>query len=120
MKISDYSAGSYKQQYQYKSFAPEPVNHAWEIDDPEIQQLLSDADRALGELNAFEGKPVEGIEHFRKAFRLNPYPPGWYYWLLGLVEYAAGQYEAAVKTLNHESTHRLGSQRILAASLAYN
>ncbi len=32
--------------------------------------------------------------------------------------YAAGQYEAAVETLRHDSTHRLGSQRILAASLA--
>lgn len=78
----------------------------------------ADAWAFLGELKAFEGNAVEGIEHFRKAFRLNPYPPGWYYWLLGLVEYAAGQYEATVETLRHESTHRLGSQRILAASLA--
>jgi len=78
----------------------------------------ADAWAFLGELKAFEGNAVEGIEHFRMAFRLNPYPPGWYYWLQGLVEYAAGQYEAAVKTLSHESTHRLGSQRILAASLA--
>jgi TolB-like protein/Tfp pilus assembly protein PilF len=78
----------------------------------------ADAWAFLGELKAFEGNAVEGIEHFRKAFRLNPYPPGWYYWLLGLVEYAAGQYETAVETLRHESTHRLGSQRILAASLA--
>jgi TolB-like protein/Tfp pilus assembly protein PilF len=78
----------------------------------------ADAWAFFGELKAFEGNAVGGIEHFRNAFRLNPYPPGWYYWLLGLVEYAAGQYEAAVETLRHESTHRLGSQRILAASLA--
>ena len=78
----------------------------------------ADAWAFLGELKAFEGNALEGIEHFRKAFRLNPYPPGWYYWLLGLVEYAAGQYETAVETLRHESTHRLGSQRILAAGLA--
>jgi TolB-like protein len=72
----------------------------------------------LGEARAYEGHAVEGIAHTAKAFGLNPYPPGWYYWYLGYVEYAAGRYEDAVNTLRHESTHRLGSQRILAAGLA--
>ena len=53
MYIDDYKSGAYEQQYEYKSFAPEPVNHAWIFSDAEIQQLLSDADRTLGELNAF-------------------------------------------------------------------
>ena len=53
MDISDYQAGKYKQQYEYKSFDPETINHAWTYSDGEIQQLLSEADRALGELNAF-------------------------------------------------------------------
>ncbi|MDH5190044.1 MAG: Fic family protein [Gammaproteobacteria bacterium] len=53
MNIRDFQAGELKQQYEYKSFSPEAINHAWEIADGEIQQLLSDADRALGELNAF-------------------------------------------------------------------
>lgn len=53
MNIDAYQAGAYRQQYQYKSFAPEPINHAWEIADSEVQRLLSDADRAMGELNAF-------------------------------------------------------------------
>jgi len=53
MNIADYVAGTYVQQYEYKSFAPTSINHAWEIADGEIQSLLSDADRALGELNAF-------------------------------------------------------------------
>ncbi|PCH62039.1 MAG: cell filamentation protein Fic [Gammaproteobacteria bacterium] len=53
MNIFNFISGSYKQQYQYKSFLPEEINHAWEIADGEIQQLLSDADRALGALNAF-------------------------------------------------------------------
>ena len=69
-------------------------------------------------MNVFAGSPVEGIDHGRKAFHLNPHPPGWYYWLLGFNEYAAGRYEDAVKTLRHKATHRSGSQRILAASLA--
>jgi TolB-like protein len=78
----------------------------------------ADAWTFLGQLRAFEGKAVEGIDHVRKALRLNPYPPGWYYWLLGLAQYAAGRYENAVDTLRHESTRGMGSQRILAASLA--
>jgi len=53
MNVDDYVAGTYKQQYEYKSFAPERINHAWEIADGEIQNMLSEADRALGELNAF-------------------------------------------------------------------
>jgi TolB-like protein/class 3 adenylate cyclase len=72
----------------------------------------------LGVLRAFEGNVSEGADCLQKAFRLNPHPPGWYYWHLGVVEYMAGRYEAAVETLRHETTRRLGSQRILAASLA--
>ncbi len=53
MNIIDFNAGIYKQQYKYKSFSPSAINQTWEIADGEIQQLLSDADRALGELNAF-------------------------------------------------------------------
>ena len=53
MNLDDYNAGNYKQQYEYKSFSPELINHDWEISDPEIQHLLSEADRILGELNAF-------------------------------------------------------------------
>jgi tetratricopeptide (TPR) repeat protein len=78
----------------------------------------ADAWAFLGQLKAFEGKAGEGIEHLRNALRLNPHPPGWYYWLLGLAQYAARQYAEAVETLRHEATHRLGSRRILAASLA--
>ncbi|TIN79703.1 adenylate/guanylate cyclase domain-containing protein [Mesorhizobium sp.] len=78
----------------------------------------ADAWAFLGQLQAFEGKAIEGIGHLRHAIRLNPHPPGWYYWLLGLAQYAAGQYADAVETLRHKATHRLGSQRILAASLA--
>jgi len=53
VNIDDYVAGEYKQQYEYKSFSPTMINRAWEISDGEVQTLLSEADRALGELNAF-------------------------------------------------------------------
>lgn len=63
MKISTYKSGSYHQKYQYKAFQPEPINHNWELDDAELQQLLSDADRALGELNAFS-QLVPNVDFF--------------------------------------------------------
>jgi len=53
MKLLEFNSGAYKQQYKYKSFSPTEINFNWNINDGEIQQLLSDADRVLGELNAF-------------------------------------------------------------------
>ncbi|MCK4787302.1 MAG: Fic family protein, partial [Desulfobacteraceae bacterium] len=41
------------QQYEYKSFSPMPVNHEWTWNDPQINTLLEEAMRAIGELNAF-------------------------------------------------------------------
>ncbi len=53
MNLIDYISGEHRQQYEYKSFSPSLINHNWEITDGELFTLLSDADRALGELNAF-------------------------------------------------------------------
>lgn len=53
MKFENFKAGSWQQQYQYKSFSPSLVNQVWTWDDPAINTLLEDANRALGELNAF-------------------------------------------------------------------
>lgn len=53
MNINDYISGKYVEQYQYKSFSPTLINHAWEITDGELLTLLSEADRAVGELNAY-------------------------------------------------------------------
>jgi tetratricopeptide (TPR) repeat protein len=84
----------------------------------QINPNHADAWVFLGEMKTFAGDALEGIEDAKKAFRLNPHPPVWYYWYLGFNEYAAGRYDTAVETLRNEATHRLGSQRILAASLA--
>jgi Fic family protein len=51
--ISSFVSGTQQTQYQYKSFRPEPIYYDWLVDVPELQALLSDADRALGMLNAF-------------------------------------------------------------------
>ena len=53
MNLSDYKAGYYETQYEYKSFLPSKIYHPWVIADSEIQEILGRADRALGELNAF-------------------------------------------------------------------
>jgi Fic family protein len=53
MKLEDFKAGSYRQQFQYQSFTPTLVNHVWYWEDPQINTLLESATRNLGELNAF-------------------------------------------------------------------
>ena len=53
MDINHFKPGQYREQFQYKSFSPTTINHAWHFADGPLQALLSDADRALGELNAF-------------------------------------------------------------------
>ena len=53
MKLETFIAGSLQQRYQYKSFEPVQVNHEWLWEDTTINTLLEQANRALGELNAF-------------------------------------------------------------------
>lgn len=53
MRLTDYVAGTYETQYEYAAFFPSTVNHAWTWDDARIHTLLEEANRALGELNAF-------------------------------------------------------------------
>lgn len=51
MKIETFQPGTYRQQFQYRSFAPVEVNGQWTWESPEIHQLLAEANRHLGELN---------------------------------------------------------------------
>lgn len=53
LHFEGFSPGLWRQQYQYKSFSPVPVNRAWLWQDPRINTLLEQATRSLGELNAF-------------------------------------------------------------------
>ena len=53
MNLKDFKSGTLRQEYQYKSFLPEMINHTFTWDDPQINTMLEDATRALGELNAF-------------------------------------------------------------------
>jgi Fic family protein len=53
MDIRSFKSGVFRKQYEYRSFTPELIDHQWIISDPKVNQLLSQADRKLGELNAF-------------------------------------------------------------------
>ena len=53
MDIREFRAGEYEKQYEYRSFLPASINHEWRLSDPQIQTLLEEANRLLGELNAF-------------------------------------------------------------------
>ena len=53
MKIEEYQAGAYKDRYEYNAFVPTPICHEWIVADPQLTNPLGEADRAIGELNAF-------------------------------------------------------------------
>lgn len=83
----------------------------------ELNPSASDTLIVASEIATFGGQPELGIEYARKAIRLDPQTPLWY-WGLGLSLYAARRYDEAVATLMREETYRTASRRILAASLA--
>ncbi|MER9584939.1 tetratricopeptide repeat protein [Mesorhizobium sp. M0276] len=84
----------------------------------ELDPNHADAWAMRAELTTQKGRPAEAIEQVRRALRLNPHPPGWYYWMLGQAQYAMGDYESAIQTLRRPETYRTTSRRLLAASLA--
>lgn len=96
----------------------------WPESDAEFAAALAldpshaDAWAELSDLAVLSGKLADGLEHARRAFRLNPYPPSWYFLNLGQAQYALRQYDSAIETLRKEETYRTGSRRFLAASLA--
>ena len=65
MNIKDFQAGNLVQRFRYKSFSPNKVNIAWNIDDPTLSLLLSQADIKLGELNAFS-QLIPDVDFFIK------------------------------------------------------
>jgi Fic family protein len=67
MELGAYLAGSHEQQREYQSFLPAPINHAWTVADPQVLQLLGQADRALGELNAF-AQLIPDIDFFIRMY----------------------------------------------------
>jgi len=98
-----------------RSFAEADAEFARAI---ELDPNEADTWAALSDIAVLAGRVEEGLDHIRKAFRLNPFPASWYYLTLGQAQYAARDYEAAVETLRRDETYRTSSRRFLAASLA--
>lgn len=53
MKLEDYKSGEYKQGVGYKAFLPSRINHNWGWGDTKLDYLLAEANRQIGELNAY-------------------------------------------------------------------
>ncbi|MDX1909205.1 MAG: Fic family protein [Bacteroidia bacterium] len=51
--MKDFISGTYLRQEGYKSFIPNLIHRAWQLDDMEVIQLLSQADRHLGRLDMY-------------------------------------------------------------------
>lgn len=53
MKLEEYKAGEYKQGSGYKAFLPSRINYNWGWNDTKLDSLLAEANRQIGELNAY-------------------------------------------------------------------
>jgi toxin-antitoxin system, toxin component, fic family len=53
MKLEEYKAGKYRQGTGYKAFLPSNINYNWGWDDTKLDSLLAEANRQIGELNAY-------------------------------------------------------------------
>ncbi|OGS49462.1 MAG: cell filamentation protein Fic [Erythrobacter sp. RIFCSPHIGHO2_12_FULL_63_10] len=67
MELSAFRAGQFESRLEYHSFLPQPIDHGWTISDPQVLQLLGQADRALGELNAF-AQLIPDIDFFIRMY----------------------------------------------------
>ena len=52
-KLEDYISGEYVRNNDYKTFIPSKINYNWGWDDTKLDKLLSEANRQIGELNAY-------------------------------------------------------------------
>ena len=53
MDLRDFTSSKYNRQIEYQSYSPEKINHNWIISSPGVNKLLAEANRLIGELNAF-------------------------------------------------------------------
>ncbi|MBF0191713.1 MAG: hypothetical protein HQL99_11335 [Magnetococcales bacterium] len=52
MKIESFQSGKLRQQYQYKSFYPAPINQEWSWEGARISTLLERTSKALGDTHS--------------------------------------------------------------------
>ena len=53
MKLEEFKSGEYKNGEGYKAFYPSKINYNWGWEDTKLDNLLSEANRQLGELSAY-------------------------------------------------------------------
>ena len=53
MKLEEYKSGEYVKMNDYKAFIPSKINYNWGWDDTKLDKLLAEANRQIGELNAY-------------------------------------------------------------------
>ena len=53
MKLEEYRSGEYVKMNDYKAFIPSKINYNWGWDDTKLDKLLAEANRQIGELNAY-------------------------------------------------------------------
>lgn len=53
MKLEDYNSGNYKKGMGYNAFLPSNINFNWGWNDTKLDALLAEANRQIGELNAY-------------------------------------------------------------------
>src|SRR5438046_1937147 len=63
MTIGEFKAGSLRKQQEFHNFLPNSINHEWSVADGKTLSLFADANRLLGELNAF-GQLVPDVDFF--------------------------------------------------------
>lgn len=52
-KLEEYKSGEYVKMNDYKAFIPSKINYNWGWDDTKLDKLLAEANREIGELNAY-------------------------------------------------------------------
>lgn len=53
MKLEEYKSGEYIKMNDYKAFIPSKINYNWGWDDTKLDKRLAEANRQIGELNAY-------------------------------------------------------------------
>ena len=96
----------------------------WEEAKLEFEHALqlnpNDADIHIGIADYYieSCEPHKSVEHYATALRLNPHPPGVFYWGLGMAQVCLGLYNEAITTLQHKETYGTGSRRNLIVAFA--
>ncbi|MBL9046981.1 MAG: adenylate/guanylate cyclase domain-containing protein [Tabrizicola sp.] len=78
----------------------------------------ADAWATFADISAVLGRTGVALDAIRRAIRLEPHTPFFYYWFEGFILYCDRQYEAAARSVQRAEVFGTASHRILAAALA--